>query len=144
MNSKLHILAERLHNALLDYHDKNRVWEDSLAGACAVGSYLLASEAKRKLNLDVKLVAVRGHAWTEYRGQIYDVTASQFGHKGKLFKAKREVLSVAETWWHSYYTEKERIDLNYINSQWPNSQQPKNYQVKWLNQYKARIVKVEQ
>jgi hypothetical protein len=142
MNRKLQLLSERLHDALLDHQKEFNSWSQNLAGACAVGSHLLVTEAKRKLNLDVNLWAVTGHVWAEYWGEIYDITATQFGHTGKLFNIKKELISTHGPSWNYYYNSRSFTDLDYINKAWPISQQPKNYQVKWLNQYRARIVRV--
>lgn len=61
--------------------------QDTLAGYCAISSYLLVTVARR-LGFKIDMVVGRAnidlghdrsnHAWTEYENEIYDLTATQF------------------------------------------------------------------
>lgn|SRR5574337_87983 len=135
MDLRLIELGEKIHNALIEARSQQGLgYNKRLGGACAVGSYLLMQEAKYLFNLDLKFTATSGHAWTEFKGHIYDVTATQFDRKEKVYSPKRTALSKDDSndlcsW---YYHSQNRIDLKEINNTWPDYQCPKNYQLIWL------------
>jgi hypothetical protein len=142
MNVKIQALGERIHNALVDFTKQTGWFDADLAGMCAVGSHLLVSEAKRKYGLNVEFKVVYGHAWTEHKGIIYDVTATQFGHKGKVFCAPRTSLISVDNKriTEMYQRDQEPDNINWCNRSWPSHQKPQNYKIKWLNQYKAVVI----
>lgn len=135
MNHKLVRLGEQIHDALKAAH-KNGVarYHSNLGGACAVGSYLLVQEAKRLHKIDMQFVATDGHAWAEFKNEVYDVTATQFNRDEKVFHWSRDkskpITGDEDCLW--YYRKKSRLTLKHINSDWPDYQQPKNYGLIWL------------
>lgn len=65
--------------------------EDTLCGACCVGSYGLMLELRRK-GIKVKGCIAPGHCFVKYKDKVIDVTATQFGYDDKVL-----IKSVAET-----------------------------------------------
>lgn len=144
MNTKIVVLGECIHNALKEYTEEAySSFSANLCGACAVGSGLLVREAKRKFNMNLTFKAAPHHAWTEYRGVIYDITATQFGAREKVFIIPAKSLNVIKSAWHkTQYMSDSINDIDFINEDWPSDQRPINYKVKWLNQYKCKIIRL--
>jgi hypothetical protein len=138
MKSKLRVLGEKIHNAMVKY---GRFGEE-LGGSCAVCSYLFLTEAKRRYGLNLQFKAVHEHAWTEYHGVIYDLTATQFQEKPKVLIVDRDSLDEVVTSGNlrQLYQTDARILLDWINKEWPYYQQPQNYKIRWINQHGAKIV----
>lgn len=152
MNKKIIYLGEKVHNALRDFSSKesNQDIHYDLSGGCAVGSALLAREVQKKLGLHAEVVGVPGHAWMECKGYIYDVTAIQFQEsapKVRTLSVQTARKGSKDRWnginyYSDYYSGLAyifRFGLDHINKKWPKGQRPENYELKWLNQYKARI-----
>jgi hypothetical protein len=146
MNGRLIALGEIIHDALLEYRHKTRTsaFTSNLMGACAIASGLFVVEAKRKHNLDIEFMVSHNHAWTEYRGAIYDITATQFGNFDKVFYCPKKAVANLTDWHRNNYrvSNSDIIyrDINDVNHGWPEDQRPANYRLKWINQYKARVI----
>lgn len=150
MHSKIIALGTKIHDAMHDYvvrvgHTNH--WDYDLEGGCAVGSYFLLREMKKKLGLDATFIAGPCHAWIEYDGYIYDVTASQFDIPEKVFiLEKSKVSSIVGGFLYSQAAynapECDRETIDYVNEWWPTAQRPIQYKLRWLNQYKARIDRI--
>lgn len=63
-------------------------WDESLAGACLIGSYLLAS----KVNGVLYSGKVNGvdHCWVETDTELIDITYSQFNYNEKVLILKKD------------------------------------------------------
>jgi hypothetical protein len=142
MEPRLITLGEKIHDALVEASLKGvGKYSRNLAGACAVGSFLLVQEAKRWFGMDVKFTATSGHAWTEYRGEVYDITATQFSREEKVFNIQKSMLDTfTDDMLGFYYLSKHSKTLKEINNEWPDYQRPENYQVKWIFHHKAHII----
>jgi len=136
MESELISLGEKIHYALLNFNKIKNLFSYDLTGACAVGSYLFAKEAKNKLDLNVKFLACSSHAWTEYKNKIYDVTATQFGIKKPVFVIEKEKVFDGSMYQYDY---KYQETIKVINKTWPSEQRPSRYKLCWVNQHKAKI-----
>lgn len=138
MNGRLKALGERIHNAMV----KHGAFGKKLGGSCAVCSYLFATEAKQRYGLDVQFKVVYGHAWTEYKGVIYDLTATQFEEQPKVLVVGRDKLDteVASDYLRRLYRTDAHMTLAWTNKEWPDYQQPQNYKLRWVNQHAAKIL----
>ena len=135
-------LGEKIHNALQEHIKRDGstyIWKE-LAGGCAVGSWLLVDQLKKKHGMQATFVASSTHAFAEYGDFIYDVTATQFGVINKvLVTHKSEIHKLSSSWLKSAYTSDTRNGIKHVNEEWPEGQQPRNYRMIWNNQYKATI-----
>ena len=149
MHEKIITLGEKIHDALVEYVIENKV--DSigkdLCGACAIGSALLTKEIRYKLMLPAQFYCAPNHAWVEYRDYIYDVTATQFGYSGKVrVMSLKEVQKFARNSKGKnrkggyYHYLMKTYGLKEVNKNWPDDQRPGNYELKWVNQHKARVI----
>lgn len=139
-------LGNKIHDALIEHAETYPVetcgFYEDLCGACAIGSALLIKEAKRLLNVTLTLKCNQGHAWTEYHGMIYDVTASQFGHERRVKALKRGRLDgeIVSLDLYRYETlNSGQSALEEINESWPSLQRPKHWDLRWINQHKAQL-----
>ena len=138
--SGLKELGETIHNAMVDFSIRGGDWSPDLSGGCAVGSWLLQQEAKKKLDLDIEFHCNSNHAWNEFGNHIFDITATQYGAYDKvLIVPKSNLESVSNSWHRAMYTSAKREDISQVNTTWPVGQQPANYKIEWAGRYKARI-----
>jgi len=138
----LRILGEVIHDAMIDFTLKEGGWSSTLAGGCAVGAWFLHQEAKKKLDLNVEFHCNGGHAWNEFNGHIFDITATQYGVYDKVFiVSKFDLISVDNSWWYrGEYIGSVRYLIDRVNSNWPIKQQPANYKIKWIDKHKAKVI----
>ncbi len=151
MHEKIIALGEKIHDAIKEYVAKNdeSAITDDLCGACAIGSHLLVKEINRKLGLEARFACAKGHAWVECQDRIYDLTATQFGYPGKIrvmslkdvkaFAHKSDGKNRRGGYYH-YLLEVYGYGLNEVNKEWPHHQRPDMYELKWINQHKARLI----
>lgn len=133
-------LGETIHDAMVQFAIKEGEWSPDLAGGCAVGSWLLHQEAKKKLDLHVEFHCNGGHAWNEFNGYIFDITAKQYGVYDKVFiVSKDDLQSVYNSWHRGEYTRSRRDPIDRVNTTWPFKQQPANYQIEWLDRFRAKV-----
>lgn len=149
MHEKIIALGEKIHDALVEYiieNDEDQISKD-LCGACAVGSALLTKEIRSKLGLPAQFQCAPNHAWVQYQDHIYDVTATQFGYSGKIrVVSLKDVKRFAydskgnkrKGGYHHYLMK--TYGLKEVNRNWPNHQRPSSYELKWVNQHKARVI----
>lgn len=118
-----------------------------LSCGCAVASYFFARELRRRLGISAKFVATQNHCFVEYNRYIYDLTATQFGRKEKVYVIRKtygiDPLLVEEQTGSGYlgraYTTKDRRGITYVHRDWPVGQRPKSYRFSWVSPVKARI-----
>jgi hypothetical protein len=143
MDTRLIALGEQIHEAMQETLDSG--WGYDLGGGCAVGAYFLMAEAKRKLGLDVEFVCASNHAWNEYDGHIYDITATQFGVIEKVFVSPLDLSApTIKSSQEYHYKSLTRRTLAYVNKEWPDYQSPNGYELTWVQPNKARVVRVSE
>jgi hypothetical protein len=112
---------------LLDTEMFNGIYED-LCGACAICSVALCKSLKK---FGYKPDLVNGmyegyacHCWVELDGKIYDITATQFGLKDKVFITDVDDFN---------YLEKEYINnVEEFFKKWVGEQKPYKYRIEKL------------
>jgi hypothetical protein len=142
MDNRLVILGEAIHNAMVDFFiDNDAEWSRDLAGGCAVGSWFLQQEAKKRLGINIDFHCNGNHAWNEFDCHIYDVTATQYGAFDKVFVLHKNLIdtAIANSWHRAMYLDHERSSIEEINQDWPRGQRPNNFKIEWLGQFKAQI-----
>lgn len=145
MQRQIMWLGGKIHDALVEFAEENNEEPFSLdlCGACAIGSYLLVKEARRRFGIRLNFKATNGHAWVEHRGLIYDITASQFDYPYRIRVRHRRHVEPKEMGSRHYldqYQERGREAIESVNYDWPFCQRPKFYDLKWVNQHKAKIL----
>lgn len=139
MDLRIIALGKKIHRAMKEFGE----WGDNLIGGCAVGSSLLVSAAKKKLVVNMRFRATSSHAWTEYQGVVYDITACQFDSVGEVLTLRKQsIQSDKEAWYvRNYYLNNDRNkSIRHVNRTWWKEQRPCNFGLQWINQHKARII----
>ena len=133
MEKKLIALGKKIHNALLNCKDGD--WTSpNLECACAVGSYCFMLAARKYLKIKMAFKASDGHCWLEYNNKIYDVTATQFGIKEKVFVLpKDKVPNLKNSLLRNQYKDANADmvkDINHLGPfGWPKEQKPITYKL---------------
>jgi len=141
METRLLSLGSKIHNALVECSRKENQFSDNLEGACAIASALFVKEAHRMFGIHLTFKATAEHAWTVYKDNVYDLTATQFGHKEKVFTMPyKHIETMKDCYMRNCYTHTESRTLDRINEVWPAHQRPINYRLNWINQHIARVV----
>jgi hypothetical protein len=141
METNLLILGEAIHNALVECSLKEGQFSDNLEGACAIASSFFIKEAKRLLGMRISFMATVSHAWTSYKGNVYDITATQFGRKEKVFTSSyKSIQAMKDCWMRECYMKPRIVTLDRINNRWPSYQRPINYRLNWVSAHTARVV----
>lgn len=95
MNRTLIQLAQKIRDGLDEYVARFRPShiDSDLMGACAIASYFLMREARKK-GIKVELFVgvhnscdIGQHVWICHDGFIVDITATQFGYDDKIYIA---------------------------------------------------------
>jgi len=139
MDLRIIALGKKIHRAMKE----SCLWCHDLCGGCAVGSALLVSAAKEKLGINMRFCATTYHAWAEYRGVVYDITACQFDSVGEVLTLRKQsIQSDKEAWYvRNYYLNNDRNkSIHHVNRTWWKEQRPCNFGLQWINQHKARII----
>jgi hypothetical protein len=141
METRLLILGESIHDALVECSRKEKEFSLDLEGACAIASAFLVKEARRLFGMRMTFRATYNHAWTSYKNNVYDITATQFGLKEKVFTSSyKRIEAMKDCWQRECYMKPRTVTLDRVNNHWPGYQRPDNYELSWINEYKARVV----
>lgn len=117
-----------------------KTWNESLSGACAVGSFIIWEILKReghKPRLVMSTEGCEAHCWVKLGKKVLDVTATQFGDYPKLLiMPAQKYANLPFVYGKKYYNEDVIEDL-IVN--WPREQTPWHYAKAIRRSFKIKI-----
>ena len=103
--------------------DKNKHkndFPDDLCGMCAIASAKLHDDLREKGITDAEIAYNEGHCFVLWKGLVFDVTATQFGKKQKVFVAPFE--DVKEERWYKIertFVTSTALRKHQVKEKWP-------------------------